>query len=72
MGRSELKPFFAANLIFVRMKIATRLQFYRLSRILEMVREGTRTGQPPNCSDFHPAIKVLAPLELKQRTIAKL
>jgi predicted DNA-binding transcriptional regulator YafY len=34
------------------MKTATRPQYHRLRRILEMVREGTRTGALPNCSDF--------------------
>jgi predicted DNA-binding transcriptional regulator YafY len=34
------------------MKAATRPQYHRLRRILEMVREGTRTGSLPNCSDF--------------------
>lgn len=34
------------------MKAATRPQYYRLRRILEMVREGTRTGTPPNCGHF--------------------
>ena len=34
------------------MKNATRPQFHRLRRILEMIREGTRTGSVPNCRQF--------------------
>src|ERR1035437_5617305 len=34
------------------MKPATRPQYYRLRRILEMIREGTRAGPLPNCGHF--------------------
>jgi proteasome accessory factor B len=34
------------------MKTATRPQYHRLQRVLEMIREGTRTGCFPNCGDF--------------------
>ena len=33
-------------------KIASRPQYHRLRRILEMIREGTRTGSLPNCRHF--------------------
>ena len=47
------------------MKTATRPQYYRLRRILEMVREGTRSGPLPNCGDF------VRELELSLRTIMR-
>lgn len=34
------------------MNLATRPQYYRLRRILEMIREGTRAGPLPNCGHF--------------------
>ena len=34
------------------MKTATRPQYHRLQRILEMIREGARAGSPPNCGHF--------------------
>ena len=40
------------------MKGATRPQYYRLRRILELVREGARTGSLPNCTDFTRALEV--------------
>jgi predicted DNA-binding transcriptional regulator YafY len=47
------------------MKTATRPQYYRLRRILEMVREGTRSGPLPNCGDF------VRELEVSRRTIMR-
>ncbi len=41
------------------MKIVLRPQYYRLRRILEMVREGTRTGTLPNCGHFTRELTVL-------------
>jgi proteasome accessory factor B len=40
------------------MKNATRPQYYRLRRILEMIREGTRTGSLPNCGQFTRELEV--------------
>jgi proteasome accessory factor B len=40
------------------MKTATRPQYHRLRRILEMIREGTRTGSLPNGSDFSRELEV--------------
>jgi hypothetical protein len=37
---------------------ATRPQYHRLQRILEMVREGTRTGSLPNCGHFTRELEV--------------
>ena len=34
------------------MKTATRPQYHRLQRILQMIREGTRAGSLPNCGHF--------------------
>jgi len=34
------------------MKTATRPQYHRLQRILELIREGTRAGSLPNCGHF--------------------
>src|ERR1035441_7068291 len=34
------------------MKTATRPQYHRLQRILELIREGTRAGFLPNCGHF--------------------
>src|SRR3974390_1475046 len=47
------------------MKIATRPQYHRLQRILEMVREGTRAGSFPNCGDF------TRELEVSRRTLMR-
>jgi proteasome accessory factor B len=47
------------------MKIATRPQYHRLQRILEMVREGTRAGSFPNCGDF------ARELEVSRRTLMR-
>jgi len=47
------------------MKTATRPQYYRLRRILEMIRKGTRTGSLPNCGDF------TRELEVSRRTIMR-
>ena len=40
------------------MKRATRPQYHRLRRILEMIREGTRSGLLPNCGDFRRELEV--------------
>jgi predicted DNA-binding transcriptional regulator YafY len=40
------------------MKTATRPQYHRLRRILEMVREGTRSGPLPNRGDFIRELEV--------------
>ena len=40
------------------MKTATRPQYHRLQRILEMIREGTRVGPLPNCGDFSHELEV--------------
>ena len=40
------------------MKAATRPQYYRLRRILEMVREGSRNRSLPNCGDFKRELAV--------------
>jgi predicted DNA-binding transcriptional regulator YafY len=37
------------------MKTATRPQFHRLRRILQMIREGTRTGSLPRERVWHPS-----------------
>ena len=34
------------------MKTTNRPQYHRLRRILELVREGTRSGSLPNCRQF--------------------
>jgi predicted DNA-binding transcriptional regulator YafY len=47
------------------MKTATRPQYHRLRRILEMVREGTRSGPLPNCGDF------IRELDVFRRTIMR-
>ncbi len=47
------------------MKNATRPQYYRLRRILEMIREGTRTGSLPNCGQF------IRELEVSRRTLMR-
>ena len=40
------------------MKTATRPQYHRLQRILELIREGTRTGSRPNCDHFIGELEV--------------
>ena len=47
------------------MRPATRPQYHRLQRILEMVREGTRAGSLPNCGHF------TRELELCHRTLMR-
>ena len=47
------------------MKTATRPQYHRLRRILEMVREGTRAGRLPNGGDF------MRELEVSRRTLMR-
>ena len=47
------------------MKTATRPQYHRLQRILELIREGTRTGSLPNCGHF------IGELEVSRRTLMR-
>jgi len=47
------------------MKTATRPQYHRLQRILELIREGTRAGSLPNCGDF------ARELEVSRRTLMR-
>ena len=47
------------------MKTATRPQYHRLQRILEMIREGTRTGSLTNCGHF------IGELEVSRRTLMR-
>ena len=47
------------------MKTATRPQYHRLQRILEMIREGTRTGSLPNCGHF------IRELEVSRRSLMR-
>ena len=47
------------------MKTATRPQYYRLRRILEMIGEGTRAGSLPNCRHF------IRELEVSRRTLMR-
>lgn len=47
------------------MKTASRPQYHRLRRILEMIREGTRTGSLPNCGHFKRE------LEVSRRTVMR-
>jgi len=42
------------------MRPATRPQYHRLQRILEMIREGTRTGCLPNCGHFIRELEVFS------------
>jgi predicted DNA-binding transcriptional regulator YafY len=46
-------------------KSSTRPQYHRLRRILEIVREGTRTGCLPNCRHF------IRELEVSRRTLMR-
>lgn len=39
-------------------RFRTRPQYHRIRRILEMIREGTRTGDYPNASDFSRELEV--------------
>jgi len=47
------------------MRTTTRPQYHRLRRILEMIREGTRTGSLPNCGHF------TRELEVSRRTLMR-
>jgi predicted DNA-binding transcriptional regulator YafY len=47
------------------MKTATRPQYHRLQRLLELIREGTRNGALPNCRDF------TRELEVSRRTLMR-
>jgi len=43
---------------FARDHPSTRPQYYRVRRILEMIREGCRRGAPPNCGHFDRQLHV--------------
>ena len=47
------------------MKTKSRPQYYRIRRVLEMVREGTQSGYLANSSDFKEE------LEFSRRTVAR-
>jgi predicted DNA-binding transcriptional regulator YafY len=47
------------------MKASTRPQYHRLQRILELIREGTRSECLPNCGDF------MRELEVSRRTLMR-
>jgi hypothetical protein len=47
------------------MKSATRPQYHRVQRILELIREGTRSGCLPNCHHF------MRELEVSRRTLMR-
>jgi predicted DNA-binding transcriptional regulator YafY len=49
----------------LEVRSSTRPQYHRLQRILELVREGSRTGLSPNCSQF------TRELEVSRRTIMR-
>ena len=50
------------------MKTATRPQYHRLQRILELIREGTRTGSRPNCDHFIGELEVTETSNIQQPT----
>jgi predicted DNA-binding transcriptional regulator YafY len=47
------------------MKQVTRPQYYRIKRMVELLREGRRTGALPNSQDF------MLKLEVSHRTMAR-
>jgi proteasome accessory factor B len=47
------------------MKNVIRPQYSRLKRILEMIREGTRTGRYPNAGDFCAEMEVSRPTVMR-------
>ena len=47
------------------MKTGSRPQYYRIRRMVQMVREGTETGSLPNSSDF------MNEFEVSRRTVAR-
>lgn len=47
------------------MKTHSRPQYARLRRLLEMIREGTRTGRLPNAGDFCRALEVSRPTAMR-------
>ena len=47
------------------MKAGSRPQYYRIRRMVQMVREGTETGYLPNSSDF------IKEFEVSRRTVAR-
>ena len=60
-----LRLFAADSSPVSKVKTATRPQYHRLRRILEMLREGSRNGSFPNCGDFRRE------LEVSRRTIMR-
>jgi predicted DNA-binding transcriptional regulator YafY len=47
------------------MKTAIRPQYHRMQRMLELIRERTRSGCLPNCGDF------MRELEVSRRTLMR-
>ena len=47
------------------MKAGSRPQYYRIRRIVQMVREGSGGGKPPNSTDF------MAEFGVSRRTVAR-
>jgi len=47
------------------MKAGSRPRYYRIRRMVQMVREGAETGYPPNSSDF------MKEFEVSRRTVAR-
>ena len=47
------------------MKAGSRPQYYRIRRVVQMVREGTKTGYLPNSSDF------VAEFGISRRTVSR-
>ena len=47
------------------MKNISRPQYYRVRRILEMIREGTRTGRYPNAGVFRAELEVSRPTVMR-------
>ena len=47
------------------MKTGSRPQYYRIRRMVQMVREGAETGSLPNSSDF------MNEFEVSRRTVAR-
>ena len=48
-----------------KMKAGSRPQYYRIRRMVQMVREGAETGYLPNSSDF------MKEFEVSRRTVAR-
>lgn len=47
------------------MKAGSRPQYYRIRRMVQMVKEGAAGGKPPNCTDF------TAEFGVSRRTVAR-